>query len=148
GAPNPEGPPPCEVESLSLDAVRRLLSDRLGLTLPRHVLRQVYETTLGYPLFALEVGRMLAEDGSPPLGRDLPVPDTVEELLGKRVSRLPDPVHGLLLALALGGDLDWSALTALAGPGAVAEAIAAGVVVAGGDPARAAPPPPSPPAPH
>jgi DNA-binding CsgD family transcriptional regulator len=137
---SPVRPRTIEVGSLSIDAVRRLLSDRLGLTLPRHVLRQVYETTLGYPLFALEVGRTLAEHGSPPFGRDLPVPDTVEELLGKRVSKLPGPVHGLLLALALGGDLDWSALSALAGPGAVQEAIAAGVVAAGGDRARAAHP--------
>jgi predicted ATPase len=96
-----------------------MLSDRLGLTMPRRVLRQVFEITLGYPLFALEVGRTLAERGPPALGQDLPVPDTVEELLGKRVSRLPDPVRRLLLALALGGDLDWSQLTALADPGAV-----------------------------
>jgi hypothetical protein len=110
-----------------------MLSDRLGLTMPRHVLRQVYETTLGYPLFALEVGRTLVERGSPALGQDLPVPHTVEELLGKRVSRLPGSARRLLLALALGGDLDWSQLTALAGPGAVGDALAAGVVVADGD---------------
>jgi predicted ATPase len=103
----PAGPQTLKVEPLSLGAVRRMLSDRLGLTMPRHVLRQVFEITLGYPLFALEVGRTLAEHGSPALGHDLPVPDTVEELLGKRVSRLPDPVRRLLLALALGGD--WKA---------------------------------------
>ena len=95
---------------------------------------------MGYPLFALEVGRTLAERGSPALGQDLPVPDTVEELLGKRVSRLPGSVRGLLLALALGGDLDWPQLTALAGPGAVEDALAVGVVVVDGDRARAAHP--------
>jgi len=110
------------------------------LTMPRYVLRQVFETTLGYPLFALEVGRTLLERGSPALGQELPVPDTVEELLGKRVSRLPAAVRRLLLALALGGDLDWSQLTALADLGAVEEALAAGVVVADGDRARAAHP--------
>jgi DNA-binding CsgD family transcriptional regulator len=129
-----------EVRPLSVGAMRRMLSDRLGLALPRYVLRQVYETTLGYPLFALEVGRTLAERGVPALGQDLPVPDTVEELLGKRVSRLADPVRGLLLALALGGDLDWYQLTTLAGPGTVEDALAAGVVVADGDRARAAHP--------
>ena len=120
--------------------MRRMLLDRLDLTLPRHVLRQVFETTLGYPLFALEVGRTLAERGSPALGQDLPVPDTVEELLGKRVSRLPGPVGRLLLALALGGDLDWSRLDTLAGPGVVEEALAAGVVVIDGARVRAAHP--------
>jgi DNA-binding CsgD family transcriptional regulator len=134
------GPQTLEVGPLSLDAVRRMLSDRLGLTLPRHVLRRVFEATSGSPLFALEVGRTLVERGSPALGQDLPVPDTVEELLGKRVSQLPGPVRRLLLALALGGDLGWPALTILADPGAVEEALTAGVVVIDGDRARAAHP--------
>jgi DNA-binding CsgD family transcriptional regulator len=132
----PTGQQTLEVGPLSLGAVRRMLSDRLGLTLPRYVLRQVFETTMGYPLFALEVGRTLVERGSPALGQDLPVPDTVEELLGKRVSRLPGSVRRLLLALALGGDLDRSQLTTLADTGAVEDALAAGVVVIDGDRAR------------
>jgi DNA-binding NarL/FixJ family response regulator len=136
----PAGPQILEVGPLSVGAMRRMLSDRLGLALPRYVLRQVFETTLGYPLFALEVGRNLAERGVPALGQDLPVPDTVEELLGKRVSQLAGPVRRLLLALALGGDLDWHQLTTLAGPGGVEDALAAGVVVADGDRARAAHP--------
>jgi AAA ATPase domain len=135
----PAGPQILEVGPLSVGAMRRMLSDRLGLALPRYVLRQVFETTLGYPLFALEVGRTLAERGVPALGQDLPVPDTVEELLGKRVSRLAGPVRRLLLALALGGDLDWHQLASLAGPGAVKDALAAGVV-ADGERARAAHP--------
>ena len=134
------GPQILEVGPLSIGAMRRMLSDRLGLALPRYVLRQVFETTLGYPLFALEVGRTLGERGVPALGQDLPVPDTVEELLGKRVSQLAGPVRRLLLALALGGDLDWHQLTTLAGPGGVEDALAAGVVVADGDRARAAHP--------
>jgi DNA-binding NarL/FixJ family response regulator len=88
----------------------------------------------------LEVGRTLVERGSPALGQDLPVPDTVEELLGKRVSRLPDPVRRLLLSLALGGDLDRSQLTALADPGALEDALAAGVVMVDGDRFRTAHP--------
>jgi DNA-binding CsgD family transcriptional regulator len=136
----PAGPQILEVGPLTVGAMRRMLSDRLGLALPRYVLRQVFETTFGYPLFALEVGRTLAERGVPALGQDLPVPDTVEELLGKRVSQLAGPVRTLLLALALGGDLDWNQLTTLAGPGAVKDALAAGVVVADGDRARAAHP--------
>ena len=136
----PAGPQILEVGPLSVGAMRRMLSDRLGLALPRYVLRQVFETTLGYPLFALEVGRTLAERGVPALGQELPVPDTVEELLGKRVSRLADLVRRLLLALALGGDLDWYQLTTLAGPAVVEDALAAGVVVADGARARAAHP--------
>ncbi len=129
-----------EVGPLSLGAVRRMLLERLGLTLPRRVLAQVFDLTLGYPLFTLEVGRTLAGRGSPALGEDLPVPATVEELLGIRVSRLPPPVRRLLLALALGGELEQSQLTTLHGPGAVQDALAAGVVVIESDRARAAHP--------
>src|SRR5262249_4122888 len=48
-----------EVGSLSIGATRRLLASRLGLSLPRHVLRRVFDSTLGNPLFALELGRTL-----------------------------------------------------------------------------------------
>src|SRR5687767_6383961 len=48
------------VEPTSLGATRHILADRLGLRLPHHLLRRVFDTTLGNPLFALEVGRVLA----------------------------------------------------------------------------------------
>ena len=54
-----------------LDAIRRMLAERLGLALPRHLLRRLYEVTLGDPLFALELGRKVGEDGLPAIGEDL-----------------------------------------------------------------------------
>ena len=78
--------------------MRRLLSERHGLSLSRHRLRRLVEATLGNPLFALEVGRTLAEQGAPATGEELPVPDAVEDLLGVRVSRLPAAQRRLLLA--------------------------------------------------
>ena len=67
---------------------RALLAERLGLSLPAPLLRRIVDATLGNPLFALEVGRALAERAA---GRraDLPVPAAVEELLGTRVAALP-----------------------------------------------------------
>src|SRR5262249_17250391 len=91
---------PVEVGTLSIGAIRRLLSDRLGLTLPRHVLRRVYDTTLGNPLFSLEVGRTIAASGAPALTEDVPLPHAVEDLLGTRVAQLDASVRRLLLALA------------------------------------------------
>lgn len=118
------------VAPLSLGSMRRMLKDRLGLTLPRHLLSQIFGATLGNPLFALEFGRTLAEQGLPALGEELPMPETVEALLGARVTGLPRPVHRLLLALALGGDLDTSKLAGIAEPGTVDEASERGLVVA------------------
>jgi DNA-binding CsgD family transcriptional regulator len=123
-----------------LDAVRRILWQRLGSTLPRHVLRQLYEATLGNPLFALEVARMVMEVGVPAVGENLPVPDAVEDLLGTRVAGLPGPVRRVLLAVALDPTIRVGQLTSLAEPDAVDEAVEAGVLAVDGDQIRAAHP--------
>jgi DNA-binding CsgD family transcriptional regulator len=94
-----------EVGPLALEATRSLLADRLGLSLPRPLLRRVVESTVGNPLFALEVGRALKTGGLPELGEDIPVPGAVEEMLGTRVAALPDPLRRALLAVALSGEL-------------------------------------------
>ena len=125
-----------EIEPLSLGATRRLLSERLGLSLPRRVLRRVFETTGGTPLFALELGRLLAERGLPEIGDELPVPDVVEDLLGARVASLPVEARRVLLAVALSPNLAVSELNVLAGTTAVDEAVDAGVVVLDGEHVR------------
>ena len=129
-----------EVGPLSLGAMRRLLSERHGLSLSRHRLRRLVEATLGNPLFALEVGRTLAEQGSPATGEELPVPEAVEDLLGVRVSRLPAPQRRLLLAIALSADLRASQLAALADASAVDDAVDAGLLVVDGERVRASHP--------
>ena len=103
------------VEPTSLGATRHILAARLGLRLPHHLLRRVYDTTLGNPLFALEVGRVLASQDPGSLGEDVPVPDHVEDLLGLRVTDLEAPVRQVLLALALDADLRVVQLRELAG---------------------------------
>lgn len=129
-----------EVGPLSLGATGRLLSSRLGLTLPRRVLRDLVDATRGNPLFALEIGRTLAERGLQRIGEELPVPETLDDLLGTRVAGLPGPVHRPLLAVALSADLGVSQLAALADWAAVEDAIDAGLLVVEGDRVRASHP--------
>jgi len=129
-----------EVGPLSLGAIRRLLVERLGLSLSRQLLRRIFESTLGNPLFAIEVGRTLVGRESLELGEDIPVPDGVEDLLGTRVARLTQPVHRLLLAVALSGELRSAQVAALADPGALDDALEAGVLLADGDRVRASHP--------
>lgn len=117
-----------EVGPLSLGATRRLLSERLGLSLPRHFLRQLVAATLGNPLFSLEVGRMVATYGLPALGEELPVPDTVDDLLGARMARLSPPARRLVLALALGRELDIEHVPAIADEAVLDAAVADGIV--------------------
>jgi len=129
-----------DVAGLSLGATRQLLARRLGLTLPRRALRRVHESTRGNPLFVLEVGRILAERSPPGVGEEVPVPDTVEDLLGVRVARLEPPVRRALLAVALSGELPVSQLASVVGRAAVEKSVGAAVVVADGHRIRPAHP--------
>jgi DNA-binding CsgD family transcriptional regulator len=113
---------------LSYGAIRQLLAERLGLVVPRHLLRRLLDTTLGNPLFALEMGRELARHDLPAVGEDLPVPDAVEDLLGTRVARLPVPTRRLLLATALSAELTTTQLCAIADARTVEDAVDAGVL--------------------
>jgi DNA-binding CsgD family transcriptional regulator len=124
----------------SLGGTRQLLLARLGLRLPHHVLRRVFDVTLGNPLFALEVGRLLSTRDLDALGEDVPVPDDVDDLLGLRVADLDGPARRVLLALALDADLRLSQLDDVAGPSAVASAVASGVAVLDGERVRPAHP--------
>ncbi len=136
----PRGLERLELTPLSFGATSRLLRDRLGLSVSRQLLRRIYDATLGNPLFALEVGRKLVDEGPPGIGEDLPVPDAVEDLLGLRVDRLPAEARALLLAVALSPDLRVGQLASLADPAALELAVERGVLVITGDHVRAAHP--------
>ena len=116
------------VGGLSLGAVRRLLFERLELAVSRQLLRRIVEVTAGNPLFALEIGRSVAQAGTPSVADEIPVPESVEELFGERVARLPSPVRRVLLAVALSADLRVDGATAVTEAGAIEDAVDAGVV--------------------
>jgi DNA-binding NarL/FixJ family response regulator len=128
------------VGPLSIAATRRLLLQRLGLSVPRPLMRRIFDTTLGNPLFALEVGRTVVERGVPGIGEDLPVPDAVEDLLGTRVATLPRDQGRLLLAVALNPDLRTGQLAELAGQDSLDDAVESGVLVVERDHVRASHP--------
>jgi DNA-binding CsgD family transcriptional regulator len=89
------------VGPLSVGALHRFLRDRLGTVFPRQTLLRIHERSGGNPFFALEVASVLPADSDPL--QPLPVPETVEELLRKRISALPAPTRtALAFAAALG----------------------------------------------
>lgn len=89
------------VGPLSLGALHRLLQERLGLELTRPELTQVQGATAGNPFFALELGRELVRTSTRPApGRPLRVPDSLRELLGGRLERLPGETLDVLLLVA------------------------------------------------
>jgi ATP/maltotriose-dependent transcriptional regulator MalT len=92
---------PLAVGPLSLAAVHDVLEDRLGLELTRPELARVHEATAGNPFFALEFGRELVRTNTrPTVGRALPMPDSLQELIGGRLSRLPTGTGDVLLETA------------------------------------------------
>jgi DNA-binding CsgD family transcriptional regulator len=89
------------VGPLSVGAVHRLLSDRLGRTFPRQTLVRIHEQSGGNPFFALEIARALDRDVDPL--EPLPVPQTLDGLVRVRLTGLPVATRNALgLAAALG----------------------------------------------
>ncbi len=116
-----EGEVRAEVERLdlgplSLGATRRLLFERLGLTLSRRTVRRVHELSVGNPLFVLELGHLLRRRGVVEAEPGMPLPERIEELLGARVAELPEAARRALLAVALDPDLSRDQLAGLVGP--------------------------------
>ncbi len=86
---------------LTLGALHRLLEERLGLELTRPELARVQEATAGNPFFALELGRELVRTNTRPTpGQALRVPESLRELLGGRLDRLPTHTGDVLLQAA------------------------------------------------
>ena len=88
-----------EVGALTLGAVRRMLRERLGLTISRPLLRRVVEVTQGNPLFALEIGRLLLEQAVAAADADGSVSCEFVEAFAK-------PYPSLVIAHVMGAPLD------------------------------------------
>jgi DNA-binding CsgD family transcriptional regulator len=132
----PAGVHRAEVEALSLSATRRLLWQRLDLTLPPWTLSRVFDATQGIPLLALELGRVLAGGRTWATGTELPIGDLVGNPFGARMAKLSGPGRQALLAAALSGHISLPQLTAVANPVAVEELVADGLLVSDGERVR------------
>ena len=83
-----------QVGPLSVGAVHRLLSDRLGRAFPRQTLLRIHERSAGNPFFALEIARALERDVDPL--EPLPVPQTLDGLVRVRLRGLPPATRDAL----------------------------------------------------
>ena len=78
-----------ELRPLSVGALHELLRRRLDAALPRPVLLRIWEASGGNPFFALELARALQRRGGRiEPGAELPVPETLEELVLERLRAL------------------------------------------------------------
>ena len=89
------------VGPLGLGGVRQLLMQRLGLELTRPELTRLHEVTAGNPFYALELGReLLRTHAKPAAGRTVRLPESLRDLLGSRLARLPAETLDVLLHAA------------------------------------------------
>ncbi|NEA67342.1 AAA family ATPase [Streptomyces sp. SID12488] len=90
------------VNPLTRSQVETLLEHR-GYDLPRSTVREIHRISAGNPLYALELGRALAENPAPPRpGEPLPVPTSLRALVLSRLEMLSDDARRTLLVVSAG----------------------------------------------
>ena len=126
------------VGPLSLDALERVLRDKVGQGVPPTTLRSIHEMSGGNPFFAQEIGlALLRRGGDVAAGERLPIPDRLQVLIEDRLEGLPaKTVEALEVVSALSAPtLD--AIAAAIAPSAIDDrlgpAIENGVVEVVGD---------------
>ncbi len=92
------------VGPLSLGAVQSLIRDRLGRMFPRPTMLRLHEVSGGNPFYALELARALDAAAVPvDPSQPLPVPDSLEYLVGQRLGALSEETRAALLVVAVVG---------------------------------------------
>jgi DNA-binding CsgD family transcriptional regulator len=78
------------VGPLSVDAIERVLRDKVGEGFPRTTLLSLHETSGGNPFFAQEIGRaLMRRGGEMAAGERPPIPERLQELVEDRLEGLP-----------------------------------------------------------
>jgi DNA-binding CsgD family transcriptional regulator len=91
-----------EVSPLTDAETDELIRVRLGAALPRALVREVHATAGGNPLFALELARAVLQHPHAVSTTDpLPVPRSLMELVGRRISALAAPTRETVLVVAM-----------------------------------------------
>ncbi len=128
------------VTGLSLGATHELLRARLDATFPRPTLTRLWETSRGNPFFALELATALRRRGGTLApGDDLPIPSSLDELLGARIDGLGTAALEVARAVAAVADPNLTVLEAALGDHferALAEALNAKILELDGEHVR------------
>ena len=90
-----------EVGPIGPETMGRLLADRLGHPFSGATLRKIQASSAGNPLFAIELGRaMRMASPSEISGGDVPIPQTLLDLVGAPIGALPDASQRALAVVA------------------------------------------------
>jgi DNA-binding CsgD family transcriptional regulator len=89
------------VGALDLASLYQVVQGQLDVALPRPLLAEVHQASGGNPFFALEIVRTLGRSGvSVEAGKPLPVPDSLHDLVHRRLLALPQESRDFLAAAA------------------------------------------------
>lgn len=89
-----------EIGPLNLGALHHVLRARLGAEFPRAVLIRLHETSGGNPFYAMEMARDLVEHSLDGQANAVPIPRSLQELVERRLARLPRHTQDVLLTIA------------------------------------------------
>ena len=124
------------LEPLDPTALHELLARVLGLTLARPLLLRVHAASGGNPLYALEVGRALAQQGGDVApGAPLPVSETLQGVLDARLAGVSPAAREALAATAALAQPTRAIVAAVSEQG-LGEAVAAGLIEGDGERVR------------
>jgi DNA-binding CsgD family transcriptional regulator len=88
-----------ELGPLSVASLHRIVSTQLGRAFPRPTLVRIGQACGGNPLHALEIARLIEQDGGDASG--IPVPESLQALVTSRVRSLPRRTQDALLRAAV-----------------------------------------------
>ena len=92
---------PIEVGPIDAETMGRLLVARLGHPFVGPTLRKIQASSAGNPLFAIELGRaILTASPSEISGGEVPIPQTLLDLVGAPIGALPDASQRALAVVA------------------------------------------------
>ncbi|MBV8998897.1 MAG: AAA family ATPase [Solirubrobacterales bacterium] len=90
------------LEQLELSAFDRLLQSRLSGTISAPLLRRIHESSGGNPLYALAIADDLEARGlRGSSARNVPIPPTLRDAIGRRLEQVDAPARDALLVVAL-----------------------------------------------
>jgi AAA ATPase-like protein len=126
---------------LSLGAVGEILRSRLGAVLPRYTITRLYEACGGNPFYALEWARALLDRPRMSLTSEpVPIPQSLSDLVRRRVHRLTPDVRRVGWLVAASSDPRERLIRAACGDGeswaAIDQAVDAGIIERDGDALR------------
>ena len=116
--------------------VEQILRGRLGEALGRRAVARVQQSSGGNPFFALQIGLALVERDPAAGDVDLPIPASLQQMVGDRLTAL-GPAISIVQAAAATSRPTTTLITALfgprRGPDGIRAAVAAGVLAVDGD---------------